>query len=127
EDTDDGQGDEGDAEDDDEERTEAEDEGEAIEVLEAGFGVYTAYDDEPRATAGAILQNNSDDTATYVEVTFVREDADGRPVGTESTRVYAIEAGEVGYAGISSVEFDGEIDSVSVAWVYEPDGFSIGS
>lgn len=97
-----------------------------IEVVEAGFTVYKGYDDAPRATAAAVLENSGDDMATFFEVIFVFKDADGKPVGTQSTYAYAVEGGGTGYTGVSSVDLTGEVDTINVSAVFDPDGFSFG-
>lgn len=94
-----------------------------VEVTETGFSLYAAYDDSQRATAGAILTNKGGQEATFIEVVFSFKDAAGKPVATESSYVYAIDPGGVGYAEVSGVEGAAEAATVDVAAIVEEDSF----
>lgn len=97
--------------------------GPSIELAETGFSTYTDYDDTPAASAGAVLKNNGGATAEYFEVVFTFKDASGKPVGTESTTVYAVAPGAVGYASVGGVDLTGEPTSVDAASVVDEDSF----
>lgn len=98
-----------------------------IEVTEAGFSTYLDYDDSTRATAGAVLVNNSGSDASFVEVIFTFLDASGKPVATETTYVEAIEANGVGHAGVEMVELHGEPTEIEVAVVADEDFTLVGT
>ncbi len=61
--------------------------------MKSGFSTYEAIG-ETWASAGALVQNNSDSDLFYVEVTYNFIGADGTPVATESAFLDVIPAGE---------------------------------
>lgn len=95
------------------------DSGPAIDVAETGFSTYKEYDDSTAATAAAVLKNTGSKQAEFFEVVFSFKDASGKPVGTESTTVYAVGGGATGYAVVTGVDLTGEPTSVDASAVLD--------
>ena len=92
-----------------------------VEVTESGFSVYRPWDEEIYGTAGAVVKNNGDDVVAFVEVVFTFVDAEGKPLGTDTSFVNAIDPGGVGHAGVEMVDLPGDAVGVEVAAVPEDD------
>jgi hypothetical protein len=98
-----------------------------LSVEDAGFTTYTYYDDSTAAMAGAVIANNGKDDLPSVEVVFNFLGADGKPVGTETTRVPAIEAGGIGHAYVSGVRVTGPVASIDVTTLFDDDNLDFYS
>jgi hypothetical protein len=95
-----------------------------LTVTEAGYSTYTDYDDSTAATGGAVITNEGEDDLADVEVIFNFLGADGKPVGTESTTLPAIESGGTGYASVGSVSLTGPVSSITVTTVPDDSEYS---
>lgn len=97
-----------------------------VEVVEVGFSNLAADDYTPlHAVAGAKLVNNGDKAAVFFEVVFNFKDGAGKPVGTETAYVEAIEGGGTAYAAVSSVELTANAATVEASAIVDDDGMSL--
>jgi hypothetical protein len=98
--------------------------GASVEVTEVGLTSGTSeFDDAIRGNAGAVLKNNGDDPAVFFEVVFTFKDSTGKPVGTETTYVYAIDPGGVGHAGVDGVELTAQATTVEASAIVDDSMF----
>jgi hypothetical protein len=67
---------------------------ELASIAKSGFSTWTTSSGETRASAAALVTNNSDEDLFGTEVTFNFIGADGTPVATESTYVDVIPAAD---------------------------------
>ena len=95
-----------------------------VTISEAGMSVGAGYDDSPRGYAGAVLVNAGTSSATFFEVIFTFKNAEGLPVGTETTYVYAIDPGGTAHAAVESVSLQGPATSVDASVVID-EGFGL--
>ena len=92
-----------------------------VTISEAGMSVGAGYDDSPRGYAGAVLVNNGESTASFFEVIFTFKNAEGVPVGTETTYVDAVDPGGTAHAAVESVSLQGPATSVEASVVIDED------
>jgi hypothetical protein len=98
--------------------------GASVEVAEVGLtSGASEFDDAIQGNAGAVLKNNGDAAAVFFEVVFTFKDGAGKPVGTETTYVYAIEPGGVGHAGVDGVELTAEATTVEASAIVDDSVF----
>ena len=89
-----------------------------VVVVESGFTVGEGFDGGPAANAGVVLRNVGSQPRAFVEVVITFVGADGAPVGTETSYVYAIDAGGTAHAAVDGVPLLGrptEMRAVVVA------------
>jgi hypothetical protein len=96
----------------------------AVTVTEVGMTAAPDRSGDLLATAGAVLTNTSRDDAVMFEVIFTFKDEAGRPVGTDTTYVNAISAGQKGYAAVDGVELQGTPTTVEAVPVVENDRYT---
>jgi hypothetical protein len=90
-----------------------------VVVVESGFSVGEGFDGGPAANAGVVLHNVGDQSHAFVEVVMTFVGADGAPVGTETSYVYAIDPGGTSHAAVDGVPLLGRPTELRVVVVAE--------
>jgi hypothetical protein len=90
-----------------------------VVVVESGFSVGEGFDGGPAANAGVVLRNVGDRSRAFVEVVMTFVGADGAPVGTETSYVYAIDPGGTSHAAVDGVPLLGRPTELRVVVVAE--------
>jgi len=97
-----------------------------LEVTETGMSIGRGYDDGPSATAGAVVVNEGDSNAAFVEVVFTFKDKAGKAVGTDTGYVDAIDPGGTAYVAVDYVSLQADAATVDAA-VIPNDGYYSGT
>jgi hypothetical protein len=90
-----------------------------VVVVESGFSVGEGFDGGAAANAGVVLRNVGDQPRAFVEVVITFLGADGTPVGTETSYVYAIDPGGTSHAAVDGVPLLGRPTELRVVVVAE--------